>query len=676
MPARNAERFIGAAIGSILGQSHQNLRLFVVDDASEDATGAIVAGFARRDPRVTVLESEGRGIVAALTTGIANGSAPLIARMDADDVSLPRRLELQSKFLTDHPGVALVGGSANVVDGSGRILRQLTYPTHAHEIEARVLTEVCFASATMLIRREALADVGGFRAMHEAEDADLALRLAERYPLANLADVILCYRVHTGNVTGSRLRRQSQSVIVARAEALARRRGSTPAAHSLDELQSALGIAQHHVERYAFRMALIWSELLAEAGLIENSEETLQEAAVLASASIPDDEADARIEATRRRITTINGHRPDNPVLQPARRAIGRVPFYPNVVEAGRLAKLSMALLVREGPTSLVHAMQGWKRNRRHSELEDSCTRRPPMRGQRVTVGDPLVSVIVRTRNRPGDLRLALNSLAWQTLDSFEVVVVNDGGDDVEQLLADYRASIRVRYVFNERSHGRTAAANDGVEAALGRYVTFLDDDDIVYPFHLASLVRRSEQFRGEQLIYSHYDLALVRGRGETASVIDRVYPPPWKFDRSELLVHDRPPIHTWLVPRTLFSSYGGFDPAFTMVKDWEFLLRVTEMNRLIPLQRATCQYRIYLDLQNSVVGDRSRMLGEVRDVHKRHASHAETVEQERGRFVAALESQITLAEDLRAGVQLGTMTQDEAALRYASAVFGFTVHA
>src|SRR5262245_13711699 len=102
MPLRNGENFVGAAIASILSQSHENLRLYVVDDASDDASRSIAAAFALQDSRVTVLSNAGTGIVAALTTGIAEGDAPLIARMDADDVSLPRRLELQSDFLTKH----------------------------------------------------------------------------------------------------------------------------------------------------------------------------------------------------------------------------------------------------------------------------------------------------------------------------------------------------------------------------------------------------------------------------------------------------------------------------------------------------------------------------------------------------------------------------------------------
>ena len=163
LPVRNGEPYLGAAIASVLSQSNDDLQLFIVDDNSVDNSVAIAEAARARDQRVTMLASEGSGIVAALQTGISAGKASLIARMDADDVSMPRRLALQSAFLAQHPEIALVGGAVDVIDREGRVFRRMTYPIEPAEVEQRILTEVCFASPTMMFRRSVIEEIGGFR---------------------------------------------------------------------------------------------------------------------------------------------------------------------------------------------------------------------------------------------------------------------------------------------------------------------------------------------------------------------------------------------------------------------------------------------------------------------------------------------------------------------------------
>ena len=100
---------------------------------------------------------------------------------------------------------------------------------------------------------------------------------------------------------------------------------------------------------------------------------------------------------------------------------------------------------------------------------------------------DPPVSVIVRTRDRPGLLREALGSLSLQTFKDFEVLVVNDGGQDVSEILADF-SSLRISLLRLNPAKGRAAAANAGLKAARGDFVAYLDDDDLYYPNHLEHL--------------------------------------------------------------------------------------------------------------------------------------------------------------------------------------------
>ncbi len=689
MPVKDGEMFLGAAIASIMSQSYERLRLIVVDDNSVDASRAIAERYARQGSLgIHVVRSEGSGIVAALNTGIAAGSAPLIARMDADDVALPRRLEQQAAFLGEHPAVALAGGFANVIDGLGRTFRQLTYPTLPQEIESRILTEVCFAHPTMLLRRAAVEDVGGFHPLFEwAEDVDLALRLSERHPLANLATVVVSYRVHARNISAAKLKRQTQAVIVARAAARSRRTtGASPSANSLDELQRLLGVSQTHVDEHAFNAALTWGSLLAETGLTDECNEVLRIAATLGDGILAHEEIEARIADVRRLEASAEaqgaagtrGRKRRRSVASAWRVAGSRVRSTIHINErsaaALQLAHGGVQVLRRRGLRTFAKDVRVWNVERRLNELAQGCTA-PPTRRRRPLSGVPLVSVIVRTRDRPDDLRQALNSLAWQKLDAFEVVVVNDGGRDVAHLIAPYESAMSIRYVRNVQGHGRSQAVNDGVDAATGSFVSFLDDDDIVYPFHLASLLRLASR-PGDPMpmpfVYSHYNRVLVSGRGEAGTIVERAHPPVWTFNRAELFVQNRPPLHTWLLARKLFNAHGGFDPSLAILHDWDFLLRVTETTALVGLARETCEYRFYLDAANSVA-DRTVVLDEVREIYRRFPTSTHEMIAAREETIAAVESHAALADELRSGVELGAISQDEAAHRYVAETFGFS---
>src|SRR5437867_9556704 len=101
MPVRDGERFVREAVESILGQTFQNFELLIVDDGSTDATPSILLEFT--DPRLVRLRQDRAGLIAALNRGLDLARGEYIARMDADDIALPRRLERQVKFLDGNP---------------------------------------------------------------------------------------------------------------------------------------------------------------------------------------------------------------------------------------------------------------------------------------------------------------------------------------------------------------------------------------------------------------------------------------------------------------------------------------------------------------------------------------------------------------------------------------------
>jgi glycosyltransferase involved in cell wall biosynthesis len=116
LPVHNGGRWLEAAVDSILGQTLADLELIVVDDHSNDAAPARLAG---RDERLRLLSSPERGVSCAFNTGFAASCAPLVARMDADDIALPARLERQVGYLQEHPAVDICGGCVEIFVGDG-----------------------------------------------------------------------------------------------------------------------------------------------------------------------------------------------------------------------------------------------------------------------------------------------------------------------------------------------------------------------------------------------------------------------------------------------------------------------------------------------------------------------------------------------------------------------------
>ena len=120
MPARNAARWLHQAIESILVQTLPAFELIIVDDGSSDDTPAILANFQRTDERIVVLQQDRLGLVAALNNGLSAARGPLIARLDADDVAFPRRLELQVARFERQADLVLLGTWAEKIESAGR----------------------------------------------------------------------------------------------------------------------------------------------------------------------------------------------------------------------------------------------------------------------------------------------------------------------------------------------------------------------------------------------------------------------------------------------------------------------------------------------------------------------------------------------------------------------------
>lgn len=208
MPVRNEARYLPAALDSLFRQTLTDWELVVVDDRSIDATPAILEAFALRDPRICAMRCEGGGLVAALNEGLAACRAPLIARMDGDDICHPRRLEIQADLLDAEEETGLTACAFRHFPRAALKQGMLAYEAwqnglHDHETIMRDLfVESPFVHPSVMTRREILSGLGGYRDCGWPEDYDLWLRMATAgVRFTRLAGTLFFWRDHPERAT-------------------------------------------------------------------------------------------------------------------------------------------------------------------------------------------------------------------------------------------------------------------------------------------------------------------------------------------------------------------------------------------------------------------------------------------------------------------------------------------
>jgi GT2 family glycosyltransferase len=209
----------------------------------------------------------------------------------------------------------------------------------------------------------------------------------------------------------------------------------------------------------------------------------------------------------------------------------------------------------------------------------------------------PLVSVVIRTMDRPQYLREALQSVANQTYTNIEVVVVEDGPAKSQRIVNEY-PHLTIHYFATGNRTGRCRAGNTGLAKANGKYICFLDDDDLFYADHFETLVHvlqnspnRAAYSCGLEVateVLSDEPFQYRETRHEVVHQHD--------YDRKLLRHKNLMPINTVLFERSCYEEAGGFDENLDLLEDWNLWVRYSALTEYTFVRKTTCLYRVPAD--------------------------------------------------------------------------------
>lgn len=264
MSVYNGDRYLALAIESILAQTFADFEFLILDDGSRDDSRAIIDAYAARDGRIRAIHRENRGLIASLNQLLAEARAPIIARMDADDIAYPQRFARQYAFLEAHPDYGVVSSWTDDIDGEGKLIEAVAGVRHATDHEG--FLEMAHDGITLchpstMYRREIVMRMGGYHAAyHHCEDYDLWLRLADATKLCSLPEKLMQYRRTDSQVSNRHIVEQKTNAAIAYAAWLERHAGrpdptanlqTMPPIDELDALFGRPGISQFVRSRVA-----------------------------------------------------------------------------------------------------------------------------------------------------------------------------------------------------------------------------------------------------------------------------------------------------------------------------------------------------------------------------------------------------------------------------------------
>ncbi|MCD6460119.1 glycosyltransferase [bacterium] len=214
MGVHNGEQYLNSSISSILFQTFKDFEFIIVNDGSTDSSGKIIDKYAKKDSRIKVIHHENKGLTKSLNIAAQHAQGKYLARQDADDISLPKRLQIQIKYLQKFPQVKILGTSNYMIDYRGKVINRFLRPSSTEQIKKYMPFGNQLCHGSILAEKEFFMEMQGYDESYRyAQDYEFWFRvLSKGYQINNLRWPLYMWRIHDKSIAGFKLDKQKQIV--------------------------------------------------------------------------------------------------------------------------------------------------------------------------------------------------------------------------------------------------------------------------------------------------------------------------------------------------------------------------------------------------------------------------------------------------------------------------------
>ena len=220
-------------------------------------------------------------------------------------------------------------------------------------------------------------------------------------------------------------------------------------------------------------------------------------------------------------------------------------------------------------------------------------------------------SVIIPTFNRKDKLKKSIESVLGSSCNNFEIIIVNDAGDDVKDIIKNFNDS-RIKYLEHKTNKGLAASRNTGIKEAKGKYIALLDDDDIFYPDHLKIALENLNNHN--RVIYTDAVRASYKKENGNFKLVNKSVPYSIDYNRNKLLIGNIAPVNCFVFEKSLIEKAGMFDESLPVLEDWDFWLRLSSVTDFKHIKEITVQVNWYDD-GSTLTSSRGKDFDDAREI-------------------------------------------------------------
>ncbi len=632
IPTYNRAEYLKEAVDSALNQNYENYEILIVDDGSTDNTSEMVKSI--NSDKIKYFKSEenlGRPKVRNKLVTLSKGE--FLLWLDDDDKLRENILDDYVKILLANPKVNIIYGNLLQFDDETGKEIQRYEPNDYSKSKVDMLRNLILGSGitfpASLIKKELFEQCGYFDEEYlRAQDYELWSRLYEKAKFYKVNDIVCYYRKHNSNVSfGTTMDHSYEAKVVKKV--LSKYTLSDLFVNFdllnlevLDNIYYHLALSLHNFQDYnnaIFYLNKISNPInsdyiklmfatylsLGNQNLIEKFVDSFKDVDELKELYQEFKNIIANYNKLHNQIEDAIELKKWNKlesIIQQMNEELGyisEVPFYLGVLNEQE-KDFNVALeyykqAVRFNPNNEKFYNAALNLTDDNSKIvlnkmrERILLKEEPKEIESNIIEQALVSVIIPTFNRASFLKQSLQSVLNQTYQNFEILVINDAGKDVQNVVAELKDT-RIKYFCHSENRGPTVARNTGLHNAKGKYISYLDDDDTYYSNHLENLVSKFES-TNYKVVYS--DAYCITHKGEGANGIIKSKSIPYSFDFSKelLLLMNIAPTQCFMHHRDCIQNVGSFDEDFLTHEDWEFWIRLSQKYDFLHIKQVTSEF-------------------------------------------------------------------------------------